>query len=217
MAEKKATATNAKVPVVQSRQTEVMLGKAAQSLEQSINRMTEGLDHLQKFQSTIGDLDLQVVNKQSEIKALDEALKEKRERGEIELELALKQNEKTAITAILTKQGLVVIPADQLSALEGELAKLKTEFDKNVKAEVAKVEAAITRNADQASKLKEMEFQKQQAENTATIKMLTEKVNFLGLANKDLQDQLKSALDANVKIAEAAGKGGSNITLGGGK
>lgn len=208
---KAAVVTTAKVTT--TAKTEVTLGKAAQSLEQSAKRMEEGLSVLEDFKLQLSDLDLQIATKESRLEELEVQLKQKVDANRVELALTLKEDEASAVTSILSKGGMIAVPVDELERVKKEAYELKANFDKEVKAEVAKAEAVINRNAKHAADLADKDFIAKEAENKAKITNLEDKVQFLLKANYDLTTKLDKALEANVSIAEASK--GSNINLGG--
>lgn len=217
MATAKKEVSTEKKPTVTTVKTEVTLGKAAQSIERSALMMIEGLEALKKFQEQITDLDLQIATKEQMIESLKLEYTNKLEQLRVELALEVKGDEAGAVTKILAKYGMEAIESTELAKIKKDLSDLKLNFDKEVRADVAKAENAIKASYENAAKLKEQQFLTQQADNSAAIKMMTERVKFMESANEDLKKQLTEALAANVKIAEAASKGGSNITLGNGK
>lgn len=217
MAAKKSSSQATVAGSVNTQKTEIVLGKAAMSMAQSLSKMEEGITILTNFQSQIAELDLQIATKEDSIKSLDQEYKNKKEQAEIDLKLAIQNDELTTVQNVLKKNGLVTISNDQLQKLEEELSDLKANYQADLKKEVSKREAIVTAKVNSDNKLRDAEFATKEAQNQAKITMLDEKVKFLTEANTNLKDQLDKALENSVKIAEAASKSGSNITLGNSK
>lgn len=204
MAEKVKAEAKTTAPKAATVVTEVILGKAARKMEETMVAIENGIVIMKGLLEKSDDLTLKIAEKESQIGELELEFKEGQRQNKVNLELDFKENTKLVVAEYLGSQGLVTIANDELTGLKGKLSKLEADFEKDVQSRVGAAMGAATKEFNSAKALYISEETAKVAQTKAEVTTLSDKVNFLTVQNKTLLDQLKEAGDNAVKIAEAS-------------
>lgn len=203
MTEKKEVPAKVVAPKTATATTEVILGKAAKKMEDTLTSIQAATLILKDLIESSEDLTLKIAEKEIRIAELETEFKEGQRQNRVNLELDFKENTKRVVDNYLASLGLVTIADHELDAIKDKLTKLEADFDKDVASKVNAAIGAATKEFNSAKALYISEEAGKVAQTKAEVATLTDKVNFLTVQNKTLLDQLKEAGDNSVKIAEA--------------
>lgn len=195
--------------------TEVVVGSAAQRLVKATEEFKAAVAEVDKLSDKAENLTLQVANKQSEIAELEVEFAEKKRQAEVELEVSLKANQERVVTSVLSDQGKVAVKREDYQAITSELASVKADFDKNVKAAEGRAEGIAKTRFENELKLKDAEFKAANAGNIAEITSLAKEVASLKEQSSKWEQALAEERKAGVQRAQASAIGNVNVTSGG--
>ena len=182
----------------------VALGKATSALQGIVAELASAND---SYEQLVQNIEL----KQADLDRLDVTFTEKEREMKANLALKAKEHETNMVNDILNNQGKIGITKEEYANLTKELATIKAEYDKSVKAEVAKaVEVISSRHASEL-KQKDLQFVADTAEMKAEIKNANSKVQTLQTQVEDYKAQIVA--DRNARVEESKARGGEKVTV----
>jgi hypothetical protein len=194
--------------------TEVVLGQAAQNLKKAVAELGTAFENVKILETKGEELTLLVSNKEDEIAALETKFAEIERQMTIDLELKMKSNAESTVNENLRARGMTTIPVTELNALRTELQQVKDNMEKTINAEVGKAKGMAESRFEQEKRLLESEHKGAQAENSAKIVALEEKVKFLTEQSVGWEKQLNSERAASVERAKASAVGSIQVGSG---
>ena len=122
-----------------------------------------------------------------------------------------KETAQTLVNEILTDQGKISIDKGELAKLKNDFEILKADFDKNVKAEVAKAVSIISERHEAQIHAKDLKFEAETVTIKAQLETANDKAESLG---KQI-GEYKSIIDEERKarVVEAQARGGEKVTV----
>lgn len=180
------------------------LGKATASLRAIVDELKSANDN---YENLVQNIEL----KQADLERLDVTFSEKEREMKANLALRAKEHEATLVKEILESQGKMSVTKEDYANITKELATIKAEYDKSVKAEVAKaVEVISSRHASEIKQLG-LEHVANIAEMKAAITNATDKVATLQAQVDDYKNQI--AEERKARVQEAQARGGEKIQI----
>lgn len=187
----------------------------AQASTVKLNKATDALAKIvAELQGTNDSYEEIVTNielKQAEMERLDTEFSEKEREMQADLKLRAKESASTLVNEILQSENKVSIDASELSSLRNELETIKTNFDKNVKAESEKAIAIITARHSGELKAKDLEFAAASATMKAELSTANDKIASYTNQINDYKAQITA--DREARVQEAQARGGQQITV----
>jgi chromosome segregation ATPase len=187
--------------------TEVVLGRAAQSLSKAVAEAKVTFEQLNTLESKAEELTLKVANKEEELANIEVQIAEKERQAKVELEVRLKENAIRTASEVLAGQGKVAINSTELNDLRDELTQLKSDFATQVRAEIGKAEGIAKSRYESELKLKDAEFKAKEASNTAEIESLKKEVTSLKEQSAKWEQALSAERQASIERAKASAIG----------
>lgn len=199
-------------PAKKSATTELVLGQAAQNITKAVTELNTATASVNKLGELVEGLSLQVANKEEAIVALDVQYAEKERQLQVTLDVNFKENTDRVVSAYLTEVGKVAILKSDYASLQKELTDTKAGAEAETKKQVAIVAGTLKSQHENDVKLLQSENQNKTIENTATIKVLTEKNAFLEQQVTLLYNQLNAERAAGIERAKAGSVGSINVS-----
>jgi predicted nucleic acid-binding Zn-ribbon protein len=182
----------------------VALGKATSALKSIVSEL---VDANNTYESLVQNIEL----KQADLEKLDVTFNEKEREMKANLALKAKENEAILVKEILESQGKMSVTKEEYNNITKELAAVKADYDKNMKAEVAKaVEVIASRHQ---SELKQVSLQ--QAADVASMKAAIENANDKAATLQTQVEDYKTQIteERKARIEEAKARGGERVTV----
>ena len=192
--------------------TEIVLGAAAKSLSKVVGELEVVVSSVKSLESKGEELTLLVVNKENEISELDVVFTEKERQLTLDLELKMKGNAEKVVTEFLYAQGKIAVAQTDFNALKKELETTKSNYLKDLEAEIGKAKGIAKSHYESEAKLLQSEHKTEQATNTSKIVALEEKVKWLEIQSSKWELALAEERKAGVQRAQASAIG--TISLG---
>lgn len=199
---------------VGTKKTEAIIGTGVKNLESALKQLENAAKNFNKLNEAVQTLSLEIVDKETKISELEVTFKERQRQLQVDLEVSVKENINSVITAHFNEYGKTVVDNVEYQNLLAERAALKAEFKSEVAKEVAITKASITREYEFNVKIEQAKHDQQRAEDAARIKSLDEKVAFLTTEVERMYKQLDSERSAGTERAKAAAIGSVNVTSG---
>jgi len=140
---------------------------------------------------------------QNEEKELRKSYEVKKRDFEIKLNQDLEESKLKTLEKLLKEFKLVSIEVDALAKLQNDLDTYKASFDANLKSEVSKSKAIIESKFNSKIEVAKLTHEREQAENSATIKQLRSQVEFLEQQLVKAENRLENVLNNQVEVARA--------------
>jgi hypothetical protein len=198
--------------VAKSVTSEVVMGRASQSINKAVVSLKEAFQHADSLEERFEDLSLKVANKEEELASIDLKIAEKERQSNVDLELKLRSNAERTVNDFLIQQGKIAVKQETYDELLDELTQLKSDMVTQIKAEVGKAEGIASSRYTNELKLKEAEFKAKEAGNAAEIESLKKEVIFLNAQLLKWEKALDEERKASVERSKASAIG--NVTLG---
>ncbi len=154
----------------------------------------------------------QIAQSEARLAELDVQFTEVKRAKEVELTLALQENAALKVSAVLSSQGKVAIPQAELSDLKSQLAKLQTDFAKEVATEVGKAKGIAETAATNAIKIAKLEQDAVAAKQVAEIESLKAQLAAAQTTIQNYIGQINSERQARVDEAKARGNAVVNVS-----
>ena len=137
---------------------------------------------------------------------LDTQFADKLRQHKIDLNFKIQENADAELQAMLTAKKLIAVPETTVKELENTIITLTAEKDKEIKQEVAKATSALSSAHINELKIKELSYDKDQAEIksklTAALEKITYLENALDTANKTLDAERAARIEIASKTSQ---------------
>jgi uncharacterized coiled-coil protein SlyX len=192
--------------------SEIVLGQATGNFKKSITELLSVVESIKGLETKVEDLTLQIANKEQTIQELDVKIAEQEIASKLDLDLRMKQNAEAVVLEYLRNSGKAAITNQELSALKTEVETLKKEMSTTIAKEVAIATNSLKSTYESEKKLLIAEHRASEAQNTAQISSLEEKVEFLQEQANMWKEQLVSERQASVDRAKASQINSINVS-----
>jgi hypothetical protein len=192
--------------------SEIVFGQAAQQITKAVSELNNATQTVSQLVSQIDELSLQISNKEAQIAELDVQYAEKARQAEVDFNLNIKANQDRVVNDVLRSNGMEAINSNELKALRDELATVKSNTEKEIKAQVAAATNTIKSQFENDLRFIQSENKAVAAENASKIGVLAEKNKFLEEQVVKLYSQLDAERAAGIERAKAGSIG--TITVG---
>lgn len=172
--------------------------KALIAAGESLNKTVTGIA---VFTQEVATLVEQIDIKQGELSQLDAQFADKLRQHKIDLKFKIQENEDVEFNAMLESKGLIAVPESTVSDLEATIANLNSDKEKEIKTEVAKVTAKLTAEHINEIKVKDLTYDKDQAETKSKLASALEKIAYLENALETANKTLDAERAARIEIA----------------
>lgn len=176
-------------------------GRAAKALITAGETLTKTVAGIIVFTQEVATLVEQIDIKQGELSQLDTQFADKLRQHKIDLKFKIQENEEEELNTMLESRNLIAVPESTVKDLENTISTLNADKDKEVKAEVAKVTAKLTADHINDVKVKDLTYEKEQAETKSKLASALEKITYLENALKEANKTLDAERAARIEIA----------------
>lgn len=176
-------------------------GRAAKALITAGETLTKTVAGIAVFTQEVATLVEQIDIKQGELSQLDTQFADKLRQHKIDLKFKIQENEEEELNTMLESRNLIAVPESTVKDLENTIATLNADKDKEIKAEVAKVTAKLTDDHMNDVKVKDLTYEKEQAETKSKLASALEKITYLENALKEANKTLDAERAARIEIA----------------
>ena len=176
-------------------------GRAAKALITAGETLTKTVAGIAVFTQEVATLVEQIDIKQGELSQLDTQFADKLRQHKIDLKFKIQENEEEELNAMLESRNLIAVPESTVKDLENTISTLNADKDKEIKAEVAKVTAKLTADHMNDVKVKDLTYEKEQAETKSKLASALEKITYLENALKEANKTLDAERAARIEIA----------------
>lgn len=176
-------------------------GRAAKALITAGETLTKTVAGIAVFTQEVATLVEQIDIKQGELSQLDTQFADKLRQHKIDLKFKIQENEEEELNTMLESRNLIAVPESTVKDLENTISTLNADKDKEVKAEVAKVTAKLTADHINDVKVKDLTYEKEQAETKSKLASALEKITYLENALKEANKTLDAERAARIEIA----------------
>ena len=212
----KENGTDVKSPatkkVVGNKQTESIIGSAARSLSQSLDKLHEVTKALSNIDDVVNDKVLRIGTLEDTLEELQVKVRQKTEQNRIELQNQYDADAAAFTARFLTSKNLTAVDTAEYTKLNTQLQEAVLTKDRAVEEAVASAVKTEQEKARTAESLLNAEHARKEADNKAQITQLLSQVDFL---TKQV-DLWKTALDseraASIERAKASSVGSINVT-----
>jgi hypothetical protein len=197
--------------------TEATMGQAGNFLKKALGDLTTTVQTLQGLEEKSEELGLQIANKEAQIEELNVKFAEKERQMQLDLDLKMKGNTERVVLDYLQTTQKTAIPNNDLSAMKKQLETLDKNYHSDIAKAVDATKIEAERNYSNQIALKTAEFKASEAQNTAEIKNLQNKVTFLEDQVENWKGQLVAEREASIARAKASQVGAINVSSPGGR
>lgn len=176
-------------------------GRAAKALITAGETLTKTVAGIAVFTQEVATLVEQIDIKQGELSQLDTQFADKLRQHKIDLKFKIQENEEEELNTMLESRNLIAVPESTVKDLENTISTLNADKDKEIKAEVAKVTAKLTADHMNDVKVKDLTYEKEQAETKSKLASALEKITYLENALKEANKTLDAERAARIEIA----------------
>lgn len=176
-------------------------GRAAKALITAGETLTKTVAGIAVFTQEVATLVEQIDIKQGELSQLDTQFADKLRQHKIDLKFKIQENEEEELNTMLESRNLIAVPESTVKDLENTISTLNADKDKEIKAEVAKVTAKLTADHINDVKVKDLTYEKEQAETKSKLASALEKITYLENALKEANKTLDAERAARIEIA----------------
>ena len=204
MAKKEIGTDAVKTVTTVAQASTVALGKATSALKSIVEDLTNANE---TYEGLVQNIEL----KQADLEKLDVTFTEKEREMKANLALKAKEHEANLVKEILESQAKMSVTKEEYANLTKELAAIKADYDKNMKAEVAKaVEIVASRHQSEVKQIA-LQHTADVASMKAAIENAQDKVQTLQVQVEDYKQQI--AEERKARIEEAKASGGERVTV----
>jgi len=193
--------------------TEAIIGAASNKIVNATKSLNDAVATAVKLVETLDDNALKIADQEEKLANLNNEYNNKKTQQTIDLELAYKADKKRFVDEYLTDNDLVYVEKAKYDSLEQSVAEWEQKFNEKVDAEVGKASGIAKREAENAQKLAEANYQAKEAQNLAKIQNLEAQLKFANEQTAHWQTQLNEERRASVERAKASAVG--SITVAG--
>jgi hypothetical protein len=176
-------------------------GRAAKALSTVNETLVKTIASVSVFTQEVSTLVEQIDIKQGELSQLDAVYADKVRQHKIDLNFKIQENADAEFESMLSDKGLVAVKPDYISSLENTITTITTDKEKEIKAEGAKVSAKLTADHANEIKVKELTYEKEQAESKSKLAAALDKITYLETALKEANETLSAERAARIEIA----------------
>src|SRR5688572_12791798 len=117
--------TTAKVPVAKkgTAQTEVVIGTAAANIKKSLSDLSMAVKAVEDLGEKAENYQGIIAEREERIKALDTQFAETKRQKQVELDLKVKEDERSVVSNVLSKQGLLAVDSKEFTDMRSALEK----------------------------------------------------------------------------------------------
>lgn len=180
---------------VGNKTTEVIIGTASTKLIAAVAGLGAAVEAANKLPEVIQDYTLRVTDLEDKIGGLDQEFKNKVAQNQIEIKQAFERDRETFVSGWLQSKGLTTISATEVSELRDAVENATTNQETAVKNAEARAIGIEKSNSANALKIANLEHEKKEADNLATIKQQQQQITFLETQMKNLQTLLDSQMN----------------------
>lgn len=184
--------------------TEIIIGTAATKLTAGLSSFSSVIDTINKLPEVVGEYTLKVTDLEDKIGGLDQEFKNKVAQNQIEIKQAFERDKESFVSGWLQSKGLETISSTEATQLREAVANADANLEAAVKAAEGRATAIEKSNSANALKIANLEHEKKEADNTATIKQLQQQNQFLEQQMKNLQSLLDSQMKNETERAKYA-------------
>lgn len=179
---------------------------------QSTDKLVKATQGIEAIVSTLKtavteheDLVYKIAERQQELEALAQTIKETQRRATVELDIALRADALSKATEIATNQGKTIIDTAKLTQLQNDFLDLTDSFEVKLSEATDKIRADANASTSAQVQRKELELKVQEANNLAAITSLKAENEILKTQAATYLRQLDAERTARVQEAQARG------------
>jgi hypothetical protein len=212
MADVKGTAPKSATPAVKkSVTTELVMGKAAASLQKAVSDAMKVAEDLSKLSGASEDLALTISNQENRIEELATIFTEKERQLQLDLDLKMRANAEDVVAKHLAAKNHRAVPNDEYARMEKDINEAETVLETTIKAEIGKAEGMAKSRFEGERRLMEAEYNAKEASNKAEIENLKKENTFLTGQVESWKRQLDEERKASIERAKAGSIGTLNV------
>jgi len=182
--------------------TELIIGSSAAKLAVAVNGIQSALLEANKLNEIVAESSLKVVEMEDKLGALDQELVNKKAQNKYEIELSYKTDKKSFVEAYLSDNELMTVNETEWLAMQKKLEDSDRATTDAVSKAVGAATGSLKSEHTSALKVAQLEHDKKEAENVATIKQLTAQITFLTQQNQTLQTLIDTQIKAETERAK---------------
>lgn len=191
---------------------EVIIGNAANNLKNAATAAQKVFEQLDKAVEQAGKVTEDVELKTAELDKLTVEYAEKERQALLDLDMKVKENKKELVTTVLAETNQIAVDSDEYHALQNSNQAYKLDFDKQVKAEMAKLTSVLTSEFKGKEDLATAKFEATTAWLKADLESAVKQADFYKGQITFLETQLTADRNARVEEAKARGNAVVNVT-----
>lgn len=191
---------------------EVIIGNAATNLKTATLAAAKVFEQLEKAGEQAAKVTEDVELKTAELNRLTTEYEEKERQALLDLDMSVKENKKQVVDTVLAEFGQVAVDSSDYHALQAANQAYKLDFDKQVKAEMAKLTAVLTSDFKGKEDLALAKFEATTAGLKADLNSAVQQADFYKNQITFLEAQLTADRNARVEEARARGNAVVNVT-----
>lgn len=191
--------------------TEMIIGSAVSDLKKVIaaadaatSKMQDLADEAEKQQGIIAQ-------REDQIKELDVTFAETKRQKEVQMALALKENERKTVDEILAKQDLTAVDKKDYAKFQSDLATIKTEAEAEASKAAFAATGSLKKQHENDLALSKANFEKDQAITTAQLANAKSQIEFLEGQVKLWKESVDAERAAGVERSKAGSIGTINL------
>ena len=208
----KGTGTKAATaPVKKSVTTELVMGKAAVSLQKAVSDAMKVAETLTELSGASEDLALTISNQENRVEELNTIFAEKERQLQLDLDLKMRANAEEVVAKHLAAKGHRAVPNDEFIQRERTISEAATVLENTVRTEVGKAEGMAKSKFEGERRLMESEYKAKEAGNVAEIDNLKKENVFLTGQVQSWKNQLDEERKASIERAKAGSIGTLNV------
>jgi len=191
---------------------EVIIGNAANNLKNAATAAQKVFEQLDKAVEQASKVTEDVELKTAELDKLTVEYAEKERQALLDLDMKVKENKKELVTTVLAETNQIAVDSDDYHALQSSNQAYKLDFDKQVKAEMAKLTSVLTSDFKGKEDLAKAKFDTDTAVLKADLNSAKQQADFYKSQITFLETQLTADRNARVEEAKARGNAVVNVT-----
>ncbi len=184
-------------------------------LQKSVEELSKVVDGLKHTVNIHDDLTQAIAEKEQTFQALETKYAEEARRRQVDLDLSFREIEAKKVDEVLARQSKIAVVKADFETLTAAYTALKTDFAKQLDAESGKIKGMESARAAAAIKEAQLEMAVKEAQNSATINTLEDKIDLLNTQVEDYKGQIIAERQARVQEAQA--RGAAMVTVNSGK
>jgi SpoU rRNA methylase family enzyme len=159
--------------------TEIIIGAGASKLTTAVAALSSVVEVINQLPAKVQENVLLVSDLEDKIGVLQQDLKNKTAQNKIEIEQAYEADKEAFVSKWLNENGKTAVASEEYSEMQEKIANFEETLETTVAKEVGKAVGIEKNNSAQALKIKELEFEKKEADNKAEINQLKQQNAFL--------------------------------------